>query len=68
MTYNHSIHMSICDDCHQAKPNMIETYWAAAADYRHYCKQCWPRYRDYYEGESGRQAWKRIGDRYVPID
>jgi hypothetical protein len=45
---------------------MIETYWASGN--HHYCQECWPARRDYYEDESGREAWKRVGNYYAPND
>jgi hypothetical protein len=64
MTYNLLIKM-ICNDCHKTERDMTVVYWASGD--KHYCSECWPRHR-YYEDESGRQAWKRIGNRYDPID
>jgi len=65
MTYNYAIHMTIYDECHEGnKPNMIRI--CDTSGDRHYCQECWPNYRDYYEG--GRKAWKRVGNYYVPND
>ena len=67
MTYSFLIGMKVCDGCHRPQgrnDNIIETDWASG--YRHYCQQCWLRYRDYYEDENGQRTWKRIGNRYVP--
>ena len=64
MSHSFIVDMNICDGCSKSKRDMIETYWADGN--RHYCKRCWPRYRDYYENESGRETWLRVGNRYVP--
>ena len=64
MTHSHLTGLNICDRCHQAKRDMIETWWAIG--WKHYCDECWPHHRDYYESESGRQAWRRVGNSYVP--
>jgi hypothetical protein len=61
--YNDISHCNICDE---AEPNMVATYWAAGD--RHYCKKCWPEYREFYENESGRKAWRRVGNYYAPTD
>jgi hypothetical protein len=58
--------LTICDGCRKSERDMIEIYWASGN--RHYCQKCWPNHRDYYEDESGRRAWKRIGNHYAPID
>jgi hypothetical protein len=50
-----------CDGCGE-KDILITAEWAAGD--RHYCEQCWPRYRNFYEDEGGQQAWKRIGNRF----
>ena len=65
MTHNSFIGMNICDECHRPQGGKIDntiSTWSEGG-YRHYCSECWPRYRDYYEDE---RAWKRIGNRYVP--
>jgi hypothetical protein len=56
----------VCDGCGKAERDMIETY--SASGNHHYCAACWPRHRDYYEDEGGREAWKRIGNYYTPTD
>jgi hypothetical protein len=69
MTYSSIIQMHICDDCHQGLPrahDAIGVYWASG--WKHYCSECWPRHRNYYQGESGQQAWKRVGNRYEPVE
>lgn len=55
-----------CNGCGKTESNMIEVYWASGNS--HYCQQCWPRHRNYYEDESGQQAWKRIGNYFAPTD
>jgi hypothetical protein len=52
-----------CNICSKAEENMIETSWASGN--HHYCKTCWPKYRDTYESEEGREAWVRAGDYYA---
>jgi hypothetical protein len=65
--YQHLIDMAVCDDCHKpTNSTMIEIYWASGN--RHYCQECWPKYRDYYEDESGRDAWERQDNYYAPRD
>jgi hypothetical protein len=67
VTYNHAIQMKICDDCHRGnRPNLIEIWRAGGG--KHYCEECWPHHRNYYEDEGGRQAWKRVGNRYTPTE
>jgi hypothetical protein len=66
MSFKYVISRNVCDGggCHQSQRNMIEIYWASGN--RHYCEQCWSRYRDYYESESGREVWARVGNYYAP--
>jgi len=69
MSFNPVIGQTICDPCGRCKTRsdtFVEAYWAMGN--RHYCDKCWPRYRDYYEDEGGRQAWKRVGNYYAPIE
>ena len=53
-----------CDGCNKAKEGMIECYWASGN--KDYCKECWPRYRNFYEDEAGQSAWVREGDYFAP--
>jgi hypothetical protein len=66
MSHNFVIGGNVCDGCSERHRNTIETYWASGN--RHYCEQCWARYRDYYEDESGRETWTRVGNSYAPKD
>jgi hypothetical protein len=69
MTYSSIIGMNVCDDCHKPQSQQRDTmaiWWASG--WRHYCEQCWPEHRDYYDSESGRRAWKQIGNCYEPIE
>lgn len=66
MSYNH-IGSAVCDECHitqyAAAERFIEVYWARGN--AHYCSQCWPRNREYYEGST---AWKRVGSFFASSD
>jgi hypothetical protein len=66
MSYSFVLATTICDACHKSERNMVEVHWAAGN--RHYCQQCWPDRRDFYENDSGRRAWKRLGNRYVAAE
>jgi hypothetical protein len=69
MSHSFVIGTSVCDGCNRSDRHvtgsLVEIYWASGN--KHYCEQCWPGYADYYESESGRRAWTRIGDYYAPI-
>jgi hypothetical protein len=57
---------TVCNICGKAEPAMIEVYWASGN--RHFCEQCWPLQREYYEDQSGQRAWVRIGNYFAPRD
>jgi hypothetical protein len=66
MTYNYALR-KVCDGCdHDDRRNLIEIRWASGS--KHYCEECWPYFRNDYEDEEGRKAWKRVGNYYVPTE
>jgi hypothetical protein len=66
MSFKYVIGRCVCDDCGRAERGMVETYWASGS--RHYCTNCWPARRAYYEDDEGRCAWKRVGNSYLPVE
>jgi hypothetical protein len=55
-----------CDGCRKTLRNERDVTVEWASGDRHYCEECWPHHRDYYEDESGRRAWRRVGNYYEP--
>jgi hypothetical protein len=64
--YHPLIGKAACNYCSKVKRDMIAAYWADGD--HHYCQECWPEARRFYEDEAGRQAWKRIGNYYTAVD
>jgi hypothetical protein len=56
----------VCNGCGEAARDMISVDWASGD--MHFCARCWPSRREFYEDESGRKVWERIGNRYTRYD